>query len=406
MIVMNLSPEGRFRRAVRLSLALTVMGAVVPSLAVAQDSTASSQKKAKSEQLRGVQVTGSRIRQVDLAGATPVASITSQQITDQGYANVQELFDNLSYNVGGSLAQNQSFGFTPGASGVDLRGFGVGRTLVLLDGRRLPVYPVAAGGTQNFVDLSAIPTSAVKRVDILTTGGSAIYGSDAISGVINIITKKHYNGFSGSVRVGDTEHGGYANHREQMTYGFSDDKNHIIISGEIYHNNALWANQRFYSASDVVPGLPLIQNYSTYGASYADYVNGTITGAPNCQALLGPAGVPNLSNALYQQFGFSGNFCGFDRAQYRQLYPKVTRNSLYSRFDHDFGWATLYVQGLYSDEGTEVRFEPYPYASPLIPSNAPNAPTNGSGYFYRRMTEFGPRGDNIDNRTLYFVTGL
>jgi iron complex outermembrane receptor protein len=101
------------------------------------------------------------------------------------FVTVQDVLNNLTQATGGQLEQQQTSVFTPSASTLDIRDFGVGRTLVLLNGRRLPQFPLAAGGTSNFVDLSSIPSSAIKRIEILTDGASAIYGSDAIGGVEN-----------------------------------------------------------------------------------------------------------------------------------------------------------------------------------------------------------------------------
>ncbi len=402
---MQLNLQGQFRRAVRLSLLASALGPNVIASVYAQDSAPPNTSNTPTE-LKGVVVTGSRIRRVEAEGPTPVETITSQQITNAGFSTIQQLFDNLSLNVGGSLGQNNTFGFTPGASGVDLRGFGVGRTLILLDGRRLPVYPVADSGTDNFVDLSSIPTAIVDRIEILTTGGSAIYGSDAISGVINIITKKKYKGLAGSVRAGGTEHGGYGNERAQLSYGFINESDSIVISGEIFHNDPLHASQRRYSQSDVVPGLPITQNYSVYGANYLDFDNGVNTPASNCQSLLNGAGITVASPLLNDVIGLSGLSCSFDRAKYRELYPAVDRSTLYSHFEHSFSVATLYVQGLYTNQMTEARFEPFPYYSPLIPAGAVYAPTSGSGYFYRRAVEFGPRGADVNNITYSILTGL
>ncbi len=399
---MRLTSHGRFRRAVKLSLLASVIGpaALAAGYAHAQDQSG---KGNSSTELKAVQVTGSRIRRIDAEGPTPVETITSQSITNAGYSTVQEVFDNLSLNVGGTLAQNQTFGFTPGASGVDLRGLGVGRTLVLVDGRRPPVYPISAGGTSNFFDLASIPTAIVDRIEILTTGGSAIYGSDAITGVINIITKRHVTGLAGSLRAGGTEHGGYSNQRYQLTYGFSNDKDDLVVSGEIFHNDPLHSSQRGYASSDKAPGTGLkAANYSLYGATFVDFNNSVLTPSPTCQTLLGGGGRPNITSGGFP--GFAGTFCAFDRATQRDLYPSIDRTSLYSHFDHDFGFATFYAQALYTNQETESRLESFPYASQLI--NAANSPSGQPGYFYRRVVEFGQRGASTNDITTAFLTGL
>ena len=138
-----------------------------------------------SAQLESVQVTGSRIRRSDIEGPTPVLILDRDDFENQGFLTVTDVLDSLTQNTGGSLTQQFVFGFTPGASGVNLRGFGTGRTLVLIDGRRIPVYPLGISGTINFFDLSSIPTAIIERIEVLTDGASAIYGSDAVGGVVN-----------------------------------------------------------------------------------------------------------------------------------------------------------------------------------------------------------------------------
>lgn len=389
---MKLSHHGAMKQAIYWTSIIGLAGPAAALSSYADDTPA----EAQAVQLEGVSVTGSRIRRIDAEGPTPVAVITAKQIEDSGFVDIQQLFDNLSLNVGGSVARNQTQGFTPGASGVDLRGLGIGRTLILLDGRRLPVYPVASGGTDNFVDLSSIPASIVDRIEILTSGGSAIYGSDAISGVINIITKKHLKGFEGSVRLGGTEHGGYGNERLELSYGFSNDRDSLIVSGQYFHNDPLNATQRYYSKSDLVPDIAIASNYSSFGASYIDLENGVNTPAPGCgpNSPIGPGLV------------LDGDLCRYDRAKARELFPATDQSSLAVRFEHRFDSFTAYVSGLYNDTYTEARVEPYAYQSPLLPSGAPNAPTSGYGYFYRRAIEFGRGGSNTDNLTASLLLGL
>jgi len=166
------------------------------------------------EQENVVVVTGSRIRRIEQEGPSPVVTITAQDMSDRGYQTVLEALNDLPQNSGGGFDQQNTFGLTPSASAIDLRGFGVGRSLVLIDGRRVPVFPLAANGTDNFVDLSSIPAVAVDRIEVLTDGASAIYGSDAVSGVVNIILKKHADNQL-SLRRSDTTGGGGAQDRLQ-----------------------------------------------------------------------------------------------------------------------------------------------------------------------------------------------
>ncbi|UXH80029.1 TonB-dependent receptor [Roseateles amylovorans] len=171
------------RKSVNIA-ALLALGVALPALA--------------QQQLDKVEITGSSIKRIDAETALPVSVINRETINKSGVANVQELVDRLSYNNGGGLALGQSIGdgSANGQTGASLRGLGRSRTLVLLNGRRMPVYPFSGQG----VDLNSIPLAAIERIEVLRDGASATYGSDAIGGVMNFITRKDYQG--GELSVG------------------------------------------------------------------------------------------------------------------------------------------------------------------------------------------------------------
>jgi iron complex outermembrane receptor protein len=137
-----------------------------------------------------VVITGSRIPRASLEGPAAVTIITGEEITRQGYKNVYDALNNTVQNSG--FTQGEDFGntFTPSANTISLRGLGPNHTLILLDGRRMADFPIAYEGTVNFTNLANIPSNIVERIEILNGGASAIYGSDAIAGVVNIILKK------------------------------------------------------------------------------------------------------------------------------------------------------------------------------------------------------------------------
>ena len=120
-----------------------------------------------------------------------VTAITALDIQNSGFATVADVMSALTQNLG-ALDNNQNTdGFSPGAQAVDLRGLGPNHTLVLVNGRRIADYPQSYGGNSNFTDISNLPTSLIDRVEVLSGSASAVYGSDAISGVINFILKKY-----------------------------------------------------------------------------------------------------------------------------------------------------------------------------------------------------------------------
>lgn len=185
------------RRAVRRALvlsAVTAAGASVPALAQSQDQAQGAAT------VETVVVTGSRIRSANLEGTTPVTQVTSQDIATQGVTRVEDLVNQLPQAF---AAQNANVANgASGAATVNLRGLGSPRTLVLIDGRRMPYGTV----TNSAADLNTIPASIIERVDVLTGGSSAVYGSDAVAGVVNFITKKDFEGVQVEAQYGFYQH--------------------------------------------------------------------------------------------------------------------------------------------------------------------------------------------------------
>ncbi len=187
-------PRALLQHHVRRALVgLTAAGVAIAALygapAGAQTAPASS-----TTELQEIVVTGSYIKRTDLETPSPVQFITSQEILNTGYTNVSDVLRTLSANGQGTL--NQGFGqaFAAGASGIALRGLTVGNTLTLIDSERMVAYPLSDDGERSFVDVTAIPLNAVEGIEILKDGASALYGADAIAGVVNVKLKKTYVG--------------------------------------------------------------------------------------------------------------------------------------------------------------------------------------------------------------------
>lgn len=169
--------------AVRLGLtasAVSLMG-LVSAPVFAQDEEAADDEGKTMER---IEVTGSRIKRADVEGSLPITVIDRQDIDASGDTNVADFLRNTTFNSFGSF-RPQSGSSAQSFAEVSLRGLGGSRTLVLIDGRRAPVSPTTGSGQ----DLNSIPLAAVERIEILSDGASAIYGSDAIGGVVNIITR-------------------------------------------------------------------------------------------------------------------------------------------------------------------------------------------------------------------------
>ncbi|MDQ2822929.1 MAG: TonB-dependent receptor [Pseudomonadota bacterium] len=212
----------------KLAHLIALIGAVSP--AVAQTNT--------EPPMARVEITGSSIKRIAKEGALPVQVITFDQMEKKGITNAEQLLQQISSNGTGADSQvsgNNVFGAdadrtSGGGSFASLRGLGPNSTLVLLNGRRIATY----GGSGKAVDLNSIPLGAIARVEILKDGASAIYGTDAVGGVINFILKTNYNGLELSASTNQTEAGGGAIHRLSLLGGTGNlDEQHYNIMGSL-----------------------------------------------------------------------------------------------------------------------------------------------------------------------------
>jgi outer membrane receptor protein involved in Fe transport len=224
------------------------------SAAQAQDAAAPAQDTDKSDptNLDKIIVTGSRIPQTELETATPVISITAQDIQRQGFKDVYDVLRAQPLSTGAVQDSQFTAGFTPGAEPISLLGLDPGFTLVLIDGRPMADYPLLYNGQSNFVDLSSIPTAMVERIDIAPGNQSAVYGSSAIAGVVNIILKKRIDGTVLNMRFGAYDEGGGGNSRFQLTGGKSVGGVDLVYGLQYSRQDPIYAFQRkdFDSTND------------------------------------------------------------------------------------------------------------------------------------------------------------
>ena len=204
-------------------------------------------QQAPVQELQRVEVTGSNIRRVQSETAAPVQMLTREDIDRSGKTSVAELLQTLAVDNQGSVPTTFGNGFASGASGISLRGLGAASTLVLVNGRRVAPYGLADDGQKVFTDLNMIPLEAVDRVEILKDGGSAIYGSDAIAGVVNIILKKDFKGTVVKASYGRSSYGDGIEKRASVTTGFGDidkDKYNILLNFEVAKKGEIWNRDR------------------------------------------------------------------------------------------------------------------------------------------------------------------
>ena len=222
-----------------------------PSIAMAQTEQESEESNETSETstLDRIVVTGSRIGRAEVEGPAPVTVITSADIERQGFSTVYDALRTVTQFTGDVQNELNQSGFTPNASFLNLRGLGPGYQLVLINGRRAADYPMPYNSQSNAVNLANIPGAAIDRIEILATGASAIYGSDAVAGVVNVILKTNYDGDVLTLRGGTTTRGGGDTGRLQWIGGKARDRWSVTYAFEFLEREAIYASQRDFMDS-------------------------------------------------------------------------------------------------------------------------------------------------------------
>ena len=235
----------------RLSAALiSVITLAAAGSTLAQETTPPpASATSQSTTLDKVVVTGSRIKRAEIEGPAPVTVITAEDIEKQGFSTVYDALNTLTEFTGSVQNELNQNGFTPNASFLNLRGLGPGYQLVLVNGRRTADYPLPYNSQSNAVNLANIPAAAIERIEVLTGGASAIYGSDAVAGVVNIIMKSNYEGDLLTVRGGTTTRGGGDSARLQWVGGKTASNWSVTYAAEYLNREEIFASQRDFMDS-------------------------------------------------------------------------------------------------------------------------------------------------------------
>jgi len=273
------------------------------ALGAAQWATAQNAPQAQGEEpLTQVVVTGSLIKRTDTETPSPVQVISEKELLDSGYTNVSDVLRTLSANGQGTL--NQGFGqaFASGGSGIALRGLTVGDTLTLIDSERMVAYPLSDDGERSFVDVSAIPFNAIESVEVLKDGASALYGADAIAGVVNIKLKQSYVGSELTAEGGTSQHGDGSTMHAAGILGWGDlanDGYNVYMAIDWHRQDKILGSSRSGTWTNLNwTGLPGGQNTNpgaigATGLVYPDSVTGYLINptTPNAAGVY-PNGLP------------------------------------------------------------------------------------------------------------------
>lgn len=409
----KLSNDARFRLAVHTALLAGFSTAVTPALA--QD--AATEEKAAEK----IEVTGSRLGRADIEGALPIATITREDIDRSGFTSVGELLRNTTFNSMGAF-RAQSGSSAQALVAVDLRGLGSERTLVLIDGRRAPKAPFAPSAQ----DMNAVPIAMVERIEILTDGASAIYGSDAIAGVINIITRKDYQGASLSYQKQGTDRLGGDSSGGSFVAGLSGDRGNMVFGASFFSRDIIFARNSLYNT----PGASFFSNnYYLLGFTDAnsDFLDDT-TGHPYYGSL-GAGRCPNTDPAFYE---YDVDFSDYDDPSTpanENPYPNSVGTFPICGYDFNLvaadeaatGNKSVFVKGIYKINdswqmraaGSVARATSFGRYAPslndfaiVVPQGTPNNPfADQDIVVYHRFAALGTRDNNTD-ANVYDLSGI
>jgi iron complex outermembrane receptor protein len=358
--------------------------------------------------LQRVEVTGSRIRQVDLETAQPIQVMTQEQIQKSGLITVGDILNQLSsagtpdFDRGGSLTSNRE----NGGQYISLRNLGSNRLLVLVDGKR---WTQTVDG---FTDMSTIPSSMIERIEVLKDGASSIYGSDAIAGVVNIILKKKLEGGQLSIYGGANDKGDGRNKDFSISYGANSDKASLMFGLSHTEQGTVWARDR------EITKYPKGPNHKTSGLGVGPWgevgpSDGSFsfdkvlnhTGGEGGNGIGTGADPRNTANYHDWDGGASDNFNSASQMMFQmpnKLDTLFTKGTIELPYDMQFS-----TTAMFSQRSSTAQVAGYPLNSesqsayPVYIDK--NSYWNGFGedlYFYRRTTEV-PRVTENENRTFH-----
>ena len=341
-------------------------------IALAQDSSAEEPKK-----LERVEVTGSSIKRIEGETALPVQVITREDIQRTGAVNVEQLMQTISAAASSQalVAASASGATTLGISSISLRGLSSLRTLVLINGKRITPYGYGFTNDAVSVDVNSIPVSAIERVEILKDGASAIYGSDAIAGVVNFIMRRDYRGAEISAEYGTPKGSGGSVARANGVYGIGDlsaDHYNAMFTITYSKEKALFGKDRKFASSginsqwnqDVTSGNTFPANFAAADGSFGSH-NPTSVGAGAANPCPGPYATTDPN--------FSPNVCRFDPSPLVSLIPDAQRIGVFASGKVDLSPAAeLYAEASFSRNKQNVVIQPTPLSDQfaLPPNNS------------------------------------
>ena len=392
-----------------------------------------------------VEITGSNIRRAEAESSTAVQTLNRADIEKTGRTTVAELLQTLAIDNQGSVPTSFGGGFAQGASGISLRGLGAASTLVLLNGRRIAPYGLADDGQKVFADLNIIPSDAVERVEILKGGASAIYGSDAIAGVVNVILRRDFVGTSVRSTYGTSRYWDGRDSRVAITHGFGNfdsDRYNMLFSLEFGGKREVYNRDRDdrgqigrgdlrdygFSAQEALGGTGAITTNNAAGSAVNGNVrNPTTLDYYNRGNLAGPGFTRTFPGADCRNFtrhpqGDPGGGCLTDaQLEYNQIQPRQNSWNLFSRGtfqlspamqaygELNYYWSESRSLTTPSTISGSVGYPGGPVSNAAVSLGAshPDNPYFGTAARLRYLaTDVGPRTSDIESKFGRAVAGI
>ncbi len=379
-------------RAVRLAIggAAGLASAFVAPLATAQDED------------QTVYVVGSRIgRSADFEGPSPVLTVDREAIEKSGYSNLQQLLEKIPVNGNGAFSTrgNNQDSTANGAASISLRGLGADATLVLVNGRRVAISSFAESITTNFVDINTIPVAAIERVEVLKDGASAVYGSDAVAGVINIVLRQNFDGFEVSAGYGDVTKGSSSETTASAIWGTSGEDSNVTMIFDYFKNTTLGNAERGRIGS---------ANNSAFGGE--DYRSSR--GFPGRFFVDdGEGGTPITIDPACPMDRVAGQTCLYDYGPWNLLVPASERTGMLLLAHKGLGSGVEVFTEIAAQHNTSIAQgapTPLDETAGLTLNDHPNDPYGGNavGISRFRTVDAGARQWDIETDNLRAVVGL
>lgn len=393
----------------KIKTRISAIAAIVSAQMIAVPQYAFAQEEPKdSEEIELIMVTGSFVRRSEnFESPSPLSVVDSVDISAIGAKNIGDITQTLTINTG---SENTPDAFTQnataGTSNINLRGLGVASTLVLLNNKRQVVNAQQTNDGLNFVDTSSlVPMIAIDRMEIIKDGASALYGSDAVAGVVNFITKRNYEGAKVTVDYQDGAHGDNKEYVIQGLWGASNDNGNVMAALSYTNRSPLFISDRRLSR-------PQDDTSALGNPGSFFFTQGPLAGTPiidpSCAAF---GGFPQLLAPTGTVPGLDIGLCGFDFGPGYSYVPEETRVSAYVKANYDITDSLTWSSEIsYARNRAERGGAPsFPILTgPLVPATHPNNPFGQAVVFFGRAEGNGFEADpaNTESDTFRFNTSL